>query len=119
MIEIGQDVPPQEGSYTIGEKMVERAHYSRNGQEEIPPGDPRNPYGRFWLGLGGGIGVHGKAAGGYTPNGPRGSINVSDRDAQDLYAILSVGSRIEIKRTVQGAGQVRNASATRPVGRTR
>ena len=105
-ISIGSDRPPQEGVFQVRDKMVERTHYDRTGRE-IPPGNPDNPYGKFWLGLGGkydrgvasDLGIH-AAAVWNGPGGPpgRGCIGLNARDAEDLYDILSLGSTVIIKR---------------------
>jgi lipoprotein-anchoring transpeptidase ErfK/SrfK len=71
--------------------MVDRTWYDRNGRE-VPPGHPENPYGPFWIGLGSDQCIHGLASG-----MPRGCIGLTPRDAQDLYAILSVGSEVKIR----------------------
>ena len=65
----------------------------------ISPNDPQNPLGSAWIGLTDRIGIHGTndpQAIGRDDN--RGAICVGDRDLQDLYGILSVGSRVTILR---------------------
>ena len=65
----------------------------------ISPNDPKNPLGGAWIGLTDRIGIHGAAdpqSVGRDDN--RGTICVGDRDLQDLYGILSVGSRVTIVR---------------------
>ena len=65
----------------------------------ISPSDPKNPLGSAWIGLTDRIGIHGAAdpqSVGRDDN--LGTICVGDRDLQDLYGILSIGSRVTIVR---------------------
>ena len=70
-----------------------------NTSVNISPNDPKNPLGRAWIGLTDRIGIHGVSdpqCVGRDDN--RGAIGVADRDLQDLYGILSVGSRVVVMR---------------------
>ncbi len=96
-IGIGRDQPRLEGTYTVREKLPGKAY--RGPEGEFAPGDPRNPLGRLWIGLDGPVGIHGT-------NDPRnlrrmvaaGNICLGERDIEDLYDILSCGSRVTIRR---------------------
>ena len=97
-IGIGRDQPKLDGQYTVGDKKLNPTYYSPDGIT-IGPNDPQNPLGGAWIGLTDRIGIHG------TPDPQnlgrddnRGSICVNGRDLQDLYGILSVGSRVTILR---------------------
>ena len=97
-IAVGRDQPTLEGSYTVREKALSPAYYGPDGVN-ISANDPRNPLGHAWIGLTDRIGIHGvndPQAIGRSDN--RGAIGVADRDLQDLYGILSVGSRVTILR---------------------
>ncbi len=97
-IGIGRDQPKLDGQYTVQAKAVNPAYYGPDGIT-IQPGDPRNPLRDAWIGLTDRIGIHGAAdpqAVGRDDN--RGTICVGRRDLQDLYGILSVGSRVTILR---------------------
>jgi hypothetical protein len=97
-IAVGRDQPTLEGSYTVREKALNPAYYGPDGVT-INANDPRNPLGHAWIGLTDSIGIHGVAdpqAIGRSDN--RGAIGVGDRDLQDLYGILSVGSRVTVMR---------------------
>lgn len=62
----------------------------------IPSSHPDNPYGRWLLDLGSGIRIHSS-----TPSpaaSALGCISLSPQDASDVFAILSVGSQVEIHR---------------------
>ena len=78
------------------------------GQAPIEPSDPKNPLGKFWIAL---AGVMGKAEGqqSYGIHGTidpdsigqavsRGCIHLGDQDVQEVFALLTVGSRVLIRR---------------------
>jgi hypothetical protein len=97
-IGIGRDQPKLEGEYTVRSKTLNPTYYGPDGAN-VPPGDPRNPLGGAWIELSDRVGIHG------TPDprsigrdNNRGAISVGDQDLQDLYGILSVGSRVTIMR---------------------
>jgi LysM repeat protein len=95
---LGNDPAPMTGEYVVREKAEEKTYYDHDARA-IPPGDEANPYGPFWIGLQGRLGIHGAAPA--PRSGERkstGSINVSPDDARDLYAILSKDSRVIIRQ---------------------
>jgi hypothetical protein len=97
-IGVGRDIPKLDGEYTVGAKTLNPTYYGPDGIN-IAPSDPKNPLGGAWIGLTDRIGIHGAAdpqSIGRDSN--RGTICVGDRDLQDLYGILSVGSRVTIRR---------------------
>jgi hypothetical protein len=90
--------PNLEGDYTVRDKMLHPAYRAPNGAA-VAPGDPGNPLGAAWIGLGDNVGIHGTA----DPyavgrDGNPGAICLGQRDLEDLYGILSVGSRVTIMR---------------------
>jgi lipoprotein-anchoring transpeptidase ErfK/SrfK len=97
-IGIGTDHSQLEGTYLVKEKEPNPTYYGPNGMT-IGAEDPRNPLGKRWIGLGDQIGIHGT-------NDPQnigrdqaaGSICLGDRDIEDVFDILSVGSRVLIQR---------------------
>ena len=97
-VTIGQDPSPKPGEYQVRDKQTQRAYYGANNRT-IPAGSPLNPYGNVWIDLGNDICIHGSpardvpAAG----TGPSGCIGLSPKDAEDLFAILSVGSTVKIR----------------------
>jgi hypothetical protein len=96
---VGRDAPKLEGEYTICAKTLNPAYYGPDSVN-FSANDPKNPYGGAWIGLTDRIGIHGAAdpqSIGRDDN-PRGFICVGDRDIQDLYGILSVGSRVKVLR---------------------
>jgi hypothetical protein len=97
-IGVGCDQPKLEGTYIVREKNVNPVYRGPDGIT-VPGGDPRNPLGKFWIGLSNNIGLHGTVDPqniGRDDN--RGAICLGDRDIDDLYGILSVGSRVVIQR---------------------
>jgi lipoprotein-anchoring transpeptidase ErfK/SrfK len=90
------DQPPQPGQYKVVDKQQEqRSYYGLDGRI-IPANDPANPYGGWWISLGGEVCIHGSPL---TPT-PRtlGCISLSPQDAKDVYSILSIGSEVTIRR---------------------
>ncbi len=96
-IGIGSEHPPREGTFPVAEKVVSPVYYGRD--RAISAEDADNPLGERWIGLGSGVGIHGT-------NNPQsigrtdlpGSISLSERDVEDVYDILSLGSRVTIRR---------------------
>jgi hypothetical protein len=90
-IGVGTDRPTLEGSYVVKDKRIV-------GGPGVAP-DPNASFGKFYIDLGSGIGIHGTA----DPRGirradNRGTICLSDQDIDDVFGILSVGSRVTIVR---------------------
>jgi hypothetical protein len=92
-IGIGQDQSTPEGEFVVREKVMNPAY------QTIPAGDPNNPLGGRWIDLGNQIGIHGT-------NDPqsigradsRGCVRLSPTDIDDVFDILSVGSKVVIRR---------------------
>lgn len=97
-IGVGRDQPKLDGSYTVCDKTLNPTYYGPDGIN-INPNDPRNPLGSAWIGLTDRIGIHGTGdPQGVGRDDNRGTLCVGDRDLQDLYGILSVGSRVTVMR---------------------
>ncbi len=94
---LGQDRQDLEGTYQVGDKVVNPTYYGRD--RVIDADDPRNPLGERWIGLGDQVGIHGtnnpQSIGGTQSNG---SICLRDRDVEDVFDILSSKSRVVIRR---------------------
>lgn len=98
-IGVGSDHPKLEGTYTVQAKMLNPDYYDPKNGGHIAAGDRNNPLGRRLINLGDQIGIHGTN----DPNSigtsqAAGSICLSDRDIDDIYDILSIGSRVTIRR---------------------
>ncbi len=94
-ISLGADPMPKEGEFHVRDKQLGRTYYALDGRT-IPADNPNNPFGRVWLDLDRDVCIHGSAAAG--SNAQQGCISLSPRDADDVYSILSVGSKVRILR---------------------
>lgn len=96
-IGIGQDQPAMTGLQFVKDKMINPTYYG-NGQV-IDADDPNNPLGERLIGLGGRLCIHGtndpQSIG---RSGGPGTIRLNGRDIDDVFDILSIGSRVVIQR---------------------
>jgi hypothetical protein len=96
-IGIGRDYPPREGTYTVASKVANPTYHG--GDRAIDARDPANPLGNRWIDLGSQIGIHGTNDPANISRGDLpGSIVLTPRDVDDVYDILSVGSKVIIRR---------------------
>ncbi|MDA0658862.1 MAG: LysM peptidoglycan-binding domain-containing protein [Planctomycetota bacterium] len=99
-IELGQDATVTAGEFEIVNATIDPPYEHPESREQIAGADPRNPYGRFWLGLtapeGQKWGIHGSPAG-VSGDDTRGSIRLSSHDVDNVQAILSLGSAVIIR----------------------
>jgi lipoprotein-anchoring transpeptidase ErfK/SrfK len=96
-IGIGAEHPPQEGTFSVSEKVSNPVYYGRD--RAISAEDPANPLGERWIGLGKNLGIHGtNSPESIGRNDLPGSISLNERDIADVYDILSLGSRVTIRR---------------------
>ncbi len=97
-IGIGKEHQPAEGTYVVKDKRKNPTYYGAGGIT-IDANDPNNPLGERWIGLGDQVGIHGtndpKSVGG---NQSAGSVCLGNRDIDDVFDILSVGSRVVVRR---------------------
>lgn len=81
------------GKYRILEKIQNRPYY----KDHIPGGDPRNPLGKYWLGIGNGYALHGTnnegSIGGAVSHG---CIRMYNSDIQWLYSQAKQGTTVLI-----------------------
>jgi len=104
-VEIGSDMPQVELTYDIAEKTLDRPYFHRQLGRELPAGHPENPYGKYWLGLhasqlgpaGDVVGLHSTPPSS-SPDDARGCIRLSSRHAEDVHAILALGSQVVVRR---------------------
>jgi hypothetical protein len=97
-IGVGTDCPKLEGTYTVREKTPRPIYHGPDGSS-FSAEDGRNPLGKFWIGLGDRIGLHGTIdETGIGRDDNRGAICLKDRDIDDIFGILSVGSQVVIRR---------------------
>ena len=86
------------GKFTIEEKLENPAWYNPEGGI-VDADNPENPLGEFWLGLGDHIGIHGTI----DPDSigqavSRGCIHLDDENIEEVFALLTVGSEVLIRR---------------------
>lgn len=94
---IGADNRTPTGKFNIKEKLENPTWYNPDGGV-VDADDPENPLGEFWLGLGDHIGIHGTI----DPDSvgqavSRGCIHLNDGDIDDVFGMLSVGSKVLIR----------------------
>lgn len=81
------------GKYKVLEKIQNRPYY----KDHIPGGDPRNPLGKYWLGIGNGYALHGTnnegSIGGAVSHG---CMRMYNSDIQWLYSQAKVGTTVLI-----------------------
>lgn len=81
------------GKYRILEKIQNRPYY----KDHIAGGDPRNPLGKYWLGIGNGYALHGTnnegSIGGAVSHG---CMRMYNSDIQWLYSQAKVGTTVLI-----------------------
>jgi LysM repeat protein len=93
-IRAGRDPAPKPGEYKVLAVETGRTYYLPSGQS-IPAGAAANPYGQWWIDLGSEQSIHGSPEAGAEPNS--GCLSLAPRDAADVAAILSVGSKVVIR----------------------
>jgi len=94
---VGREPSVLEGQFTVREKKVNPTYYGDG--RVIAPGDPANPLGDRMLDLGGRVAIHGTDNPGNIGRAHgSGAISLSSRDIHDVYDILSVGSRVTVRR---------------------
>ncbi|MGQ9503866.1 MAG: LysM peptidoglycan-binding domain-containing protein [Thermogutta sp.] len=94
-IGIGKDAQRCEGVYQVREKTLNPRYYSDQGVLEA--NDPRNPLGPKWLGLEGRLGIHAaRDPAAFHDSQSPGAIFLTTKDMDDVFDILSVGSRVVI-----------------------
>jgi hypothetical protein len=90
------DQPPQPGEYRVVDKRAQQKTYVGFDGRVIAANDPANPYGGWWINLGGEVALHGSAL--VPTQQTLGCISLSPQDAQDLFSILTLGSEVKIRR---------------------
>lgn len=96
-IGVGQDQPVMAGAHLVKSKIQNPTYYG-NGQV-IDADNPNNPLGERLIDLGSRTSIHGtndpQSIG--RTGGP-GTIRLTNQDVEDVFDILSIGSRVTIQR---------------------
>lgn len=96
-IGIGKDGSSPVGEFTVQDKLEDPTYYGPDGV--IANDNPNNPLGEFWLSLGNSYGLHGtndESTIGRAES--RGCIRLRNQDVADLYDLLTIGSKVVIRR---------------------
>ena len=94
-VSIGNAPRPEPGQYVVQGKQEGREYFAPDGSR-IPPLARDNPYGRWWIDLGGDVSIH--ASSETTPShGGLGCISLDPHDAADVFGILSIGSKVILR----------------------
>jgi hypothetical protein len=94
--------PTPTGMFKVGTKLQNPTYYPTASDRErrgpLPPGDPDNPLGSRWIDLGLGYGIHGTSEPDTVGReSSRGCIRLRNEDVEELYDMLSEGSRVLIR----------------------
>lgn len=95
-VKVGTSPAPRAGAFQIQAKQLDRSFITTTGQV-VPGGHEANPYGDFWLDLGGNLCIHGQPNVAVTAQLPVGCIQLGKQDAADMFGILSTGSKVIIR----------------------
>lgn len=96
-IRVGNDPAPKPGTYRVLSKSRVGQDYTDSNNRRIKALAADNPYGRYYLNLGGGMGIHGTAQNAFS-NDRRGCISLNAVDAEDVHNILTTHSTVVIVR---------------------
>lgn len=97
-IGIGADNSTPTGEFTVQNRLENPPYYPPEGGR-VEADDPDNPLGERWLGIGDGYGIHGTIA----PDSigraeSRGCIRLREKDINEVFDLLAVGSTVLIRR---------------------
>jgi len=94
-VSISQQNKPSLGTYEVVDRRKDRTFYGANSV--IPAGAPTNPYGGYWLSLGGNLSIHSSPEQVTDDLEEAGCISLAPLDAADVYRILGKGASVEIR----------------------
>jgi hypothetical protein len=94
-VSISSKNQPPLGTYEIVDRRRDRTFYGTN--VVIPATAPTNPFGGYWLSLGGNLSIHGSPEQVTSDLEGAGCISLAPLDAADVYRILGKGSSVEIR----------------------
>jgi hypothetical protein len=94
-VSVSPDNKPPLGTYEIVDRRRDRTFYGTN--VVIPATAPTNPFGGYWLSLGGNLSIHGSPEQVTSDLEGAGCISLAPLDAADVFRILGKGSSVEIR----------------------
>ena len=95
-VELGNEFNSQPRQYSILDKQEDRSYYAADGSI-IQGGPLNNPYGKYWMDLGGSLSIHTQPRDPATRQSGLGSVKLNPVDARDVYHILSAGSQVLVR----------------------
>lgn len=95
-IAVGTDYNSKVGKFEVAGKRTDRTYYGANGKV-IQATDPSNPYGGYWIDLGGNC-IHGSPEMAATDLKNAGCISLAPIDAADAFIMLTTGSEVEFRK---------------------
>lgn len=95
-IAVGTDYDLKVGKFEVSEKRTDRTYYGVGGKV-VKSADPSNPYGGYWIDLGGNC-IHGSPEMAATDLKNAGCISLAPIDAADAFIMLTVGSQVEFRK---------------------
>lgn len=95
-VAVGISGNPHEGNFRVMVKSPKGYTWRDANGKEYPAGAPGNGYGPYWIGLEDSLCIH--AVPPDTPHGHHGCIGLSEKDAKDVFGILSKDSQLSIVR---------------------
>ena len=93
-VKVGTSGSPREGDFKVVGKLP-NGHDWKDASGTYPPGHANNHYGKNWIALEGSLCLH--AVDANTNDGHRGCLGLSEKDASDVFSILSEGSTVSIR----------------------
>jgi len=95
-IAVGTDYDSKVGKFEVAEKRTDRTYYGAGGKV-VQSADPSNPYGGYWIDLGGNC-IHGSPEMAATDLKSAGCISLAPIDAADAFIMLTLGSQVEFRK---------------------
>lgn len=96
-IEINNDPTPQPGVYEVDDRRRDRTYIAAGGAV-VQADEDRNPFGGYWISLGGNLSIHGSPKVDSPELQKAGCISLAPLDAANVYDILVKHSQVEIVR---------------------
>ncbi len=96
-IEINNDPTPQPGVYEVNDRRRDRTYIAAGGAV-IQADEDKNPFGGYWISLGGNLSIHGSPKVDAPELQKAGCISLAPLDAANVYNILIKHSQVEIVR---------------------
>jgi lipoprotein-anchoring transpeptidase ErfK/SrfK len=112
-VSMGTSPAPQAGTYQVVQKKHRRQDFYFANGRRIAANDPANPYGAHWMGLSGGLAIHGSPEANYVSDAP-GCLGLSPIDAADVFAIMSEQDSVIIKQSSAPSETATSATSATP-----